>query len=54
MPALHMDSAGLLLALEDRCLSSNWLLIQASPTATWNDLDGFLRHFWVECCGHLS
>ena len=52
--ALHMDCAGLLLALEDRCLSLYWLLIQASPTAAWNDLDGFLRHFWVECCGHLS
>lgn len=45
---------GLLLALEDRYLSSYWLVLEASPTATWNDLDDFIRHIWVECCGHLS
>lgn len=45
---------GLLLALEDRWLSSYWLVVEASPTATWDDLDAFLRRIWVECCGHLS
>lgn len=45
---------GLPLALEDRYLSSYWLVLEVSPTATWDDLDGFLRHIWVECCGHLS
>ncbi len=33
---------------------SYWLVLEASPTATWDDLDSFLRHIWVECCGHLS
>jgi hypothetical protein len=45
---------GLLLALEDRHLSSYWLVVEASPAATWDDLDAFLRRIWVECCGHLS
>ncbi|MCL4445319.1 MAG: hypothetical protein M1134_00365 [Actinobacteria bacterium] len=48
------DADTLLLALEDRYLSSYWLVLEASPTATWDDLDSFLRHIWVECCGHLS
>ena len=34
--------------------SSLWLVLEASPTATWDHLDAFLRHTWVECCGHLS
>jgi hypothetical protein len=48
------DADGLLVALEDRYLASYWLVMEAAPTATWGDLDGFLRHIWVECCGHLS
>ena len=45
----------LLLALQGRgYLSSYWLVLEASPTATWDDLDAILRHIWVECCGHLS
>lgn len=45
---------GLLLALEDRYLSSYWLVVEASPTVTWDHLDAFLRRIWVECCGHMS
>ena len=49
------DPDALLLALQDRgYLSSYWLVLEASPTATWDDLDATLRHIWVECCGHLS
>ncbi len=48
------DPDTLLLALQDRYLSSYWLVLEASPTATWDHLDAFLRHIWVECCGHLS
>jgi hypothetical protein len=45
---------GLLLAIEDRYLPSYWLVAEASPTVTWEDLDAFLRRIWVECCGHMS
>ena len=45
---------GLLVALEDRSLPSYWLVVEVAPTATWDDLDDFLRRIWVECCGHLS
>ncbi len=45
---------GLLLALEDRYLTSYWLVLEASQATTWDDLDRFLRRIWVECCGHLS
>lgn len=31
-----------------------WLYLEASAKATLEDLDGLLRHTWVECCGHLS
>ena len=34
--------------------SSYWLVLEASPTATWDHPDAFLCHTWVECCGHLS
>ena len=44
----------LLVALGARYLPSYWLVVQVAPTATWGDLDGFLRRIWVECCGHLS
>ena len=44
----------MLLALQDRYLSSYWLVLEASPAATWEQLDVVLRRIWVECCGHLS
>jgi hypothetical protein len=31
-----------------------WLHVEAPTTATLQDLDGFLRRVWLECCGHLS
>ncbi len=31
-----------------------WLQVEMSGTATLAQLDGFLRHLWLECCGHLS
>ena len=31
-----------------------WLHVDASVTATLDDLDAFLRKIWLECCGHLS
>ena len=31
-----------------------WLFIEIKETATLQDIDGFLRDIWLECCGHLS
>lgn len=31
-----------------------WMHLAAPSTATLEDLDGFLRDLWLECCGHLS
>ena len=31
-----------------------WLYVEMPATATLRDLDEFLRHIWLECCGHLS
>jgi hypothetical protein len=48
------EPVSFLLALQDRYLPSYWLVLEASPTATWDHLDDFLRRVWVECCEHLS
>ena len=31
-----------------------WLFVEARAGATLSGLDTFLRHIWLECCGHLS
>jgi hypothetical protein len=31
-----------------------WTHIEIAANATLQDLDSFLRAFWLECCGHLS
>ena len=31
-----------------------WLHIKASANAKLNNLDGFLRDVWLECCGHMN
>ena len=31
-----------------------YLHISIKSTATLNDLDGYIRDVWVECCGHMS
>ena len=35
-------------------LPAYWLDVELTTTATLDDLDGFLRGIWLECCGHLS
>jgi hypothetical protein len=35
-------------------LPGYWLEIEMRSEATLDSLDRFLRHIWVECCGHLS
>ncbi len=47
-------SHALLLEVTDRYVPGYWLFLEAAPTATWADLDRFLRGIWLECCGHLS
>lgn len=31
-----------------------WLHVEMPGNATFADLDRFLRHIWLECCGHMS
>jgi hypothetical protein len=31
-----------------------WLDVEVKAGSRLSDLDGFLRYFWLECCGHLS
>ncbi|OLV19466.1 IS1096 element passenger TnpR family protein [Deinococcus marmoris] len=31
-----------------------WLDVEMPVTANLDDLDGFLRGIWLECCGHMS
>jgi hypothetical protein len=31
-----------------------WLYLDIEADASLNDLDLFLRHIWLECCGHMS
>lgn len=55
---LRQHSAGeekcLLLKVEGRDNKNYWLYLTIPLTAALNDLDVFLRHIWLECCGHMS
>jgi hypothetical protein len=42
------------LAIEGRDLPDYWLHLDIRADATLEDLDDFLRRYWLECCGHLS
>ena len=47
------------LATHSICLSVqgsalHWLHLEADAASTLADLDAFLRHTWLECCGHMS
>lgn len=35
-------------------LKEYWLHLEINGNATLGDLDSYLRHIWLECCGHLS
>ena len=39
---------------EGRYQPEYWIHIAAPTQAKLENLDGFLRNIWVECCGHLS
>jgi hypothetical protein len=42
------------LVVEGRYLPEYWMHLEVPTNATLEDLDGFLRDIWLECCGHLS
>ncbi len=42
------------LRVQDKWWSGFWLHLEMNATATLESLDRYLRHIWLECCGHLS
>jgi hypothetical protein len=42
------------LGIEGRDANAYWMHVAVPLTAPLSKLDDFLRHTWVECCGHLS
>lgn len=42
------------LFVEARRDKSYWLHVAVPAEASLRTLDRFLRHTWLECCGHLS
>jgi len=42
------------LAIEGRDAKAYWMHVAVPVTAPLSKLDDFLRHTWLECCGHLS
>lgn len=42
------------LRVEGRYLSEFWLHVEMAAESEVAALDGFLRHIWLECCGHCS
>jgi hypothetical protein len=46
-PAFH-------LVVEGRWAKAYWIHLAAPVKAPLSKLDDFLRHIWLECCGHMS
>ncbi len=46
-PAFH-------LVVEGRWAKDYWMHVAAPVKAPLSKLDDFLRHIWLECCGHMS
>ncbi len=42
------------LVVEGRYRPEYWMHLEVPAHAMLEDLDRFLRHTWLECCGHLS
>jgi hypothetical protein len=42
------------LRVENRWGGPWWLDVEVAGSATFADLDTFLRRLWLECCGHMS
>jgi len=57
LPSLHWpkgNEPSFLIRIMGKHNKKYWLYILASPEATLQDLDSFLRDVWLECCNHLS
>jgi hypothetical protein len=48
------DWPELLLLVEGREAKAYWMHVALPVASPLNKLDDFLRHTWLECCGHLS
>ncbi|RPJ59304.1 MAG: hypothetical protein EHM12_07065 [Dehalococcoidia bacterium] len=42
------------LFIEAEELPEYWVYLEGNEQATFQELDGYLRHIWLECCDHLS
>jgi len=42
------------IVVDGRYAADYWLHLGVRSNAKLEDLDGFLRHIWLECCGHMS
>ena len=42
------------LRAQDEWRKDFWLHLEVEGSATLEELDHYLRHIWLECCGHLS
>ena len=42
------------LQVQDAYGGDFWLHLEMNGTAPLDDLDGYLRAIWLECCGHMS
>lgn len=42
------------LVIQDAYLKDFWLHLEMNGTAKLEELDGYLRAIWLECCGHMS
>ena len=42
------------LSIEGRHNPTYWMHVEIRADAEFSQLDSFLRHIWLECCGHLS
>jgi hypothetical protein len=40
--------------IEDAYSPIFWMDVEMKANSTLEELDGFLRGEWLECCGHLS
>ncbi len=45
---------GFHLIVEGHYASAYWMHLQVRADGMLEDLDRFLRHTWLECCGHMS
>ncbi len=48
------QGADLEMVVAGRGASEYWMHLEVPAKTTLDDLDGFLRDTWLECCGHLS